>query len=707
MKKVVIGIIFMLFIPAIAINENTDHDFSIIEEDGKTLYVGGDGPGNYTRIQDAIDNASDGDTIFVYDDSSPYYESIFINKSIKLVGENRETTIIESPPDKWKAVDIIAANVTINGFTIRGMYDGWIGINIYSNGNKIINNKIERNTYGIVIKNSNNLIAFNIIAKQRRHGINIENGSNNKIVNNIFLDNHIGIYLSSSGNTISNNSFLGGAILVFSFPNRIVNNTVNKLPLLYLENATNIIIDEKAGQIILANCNNITVRNQNISHTYCGIQLFKTKNCKICSNNLWLCDYGIYLQNSSMNNITKNSIYTKISGICMKNTRFNTIFDNDISSPYKINAYLTSGIEFYGFSSNNSIIKNRIRENYDGVTSFSLNFECNKFLNNIIENNENGLGIGGFGNIISNNILKNDFIDLSIGGNNNKILNNTFLGKGIDVWEGIHIIKNNTLKDKPILAFSNEKNKNIKGDAGQVILMGCQNFLIENITFLHANCPIQLLYTSFTTVRNCKFYIPGAYTSISIYKSTNNTLLNNEIFGWNYAGIYLKSSNDNLVAYNLLENIGNGIVIESSKKNKIVSNEINDTTWDGIAIGRGAFNVLSGNVISNSKESGIIMEEAVFNVISGNNLISNKIGIEMDIIALFNVILNNNFIDNERNAFFIDAYFTIWLRNYWDNWRLPLPKPIFGFHGIFPGCLLGYPWLNFDLMPRMFPYKPN
>jgi hypothetical protein len=35
---------------------------------GKTLYVGGSGEGNYTKIQDAIDNASKGDTVFVYDE---------------------------------------------------------------------------------------------------------------------------------------------------------------------------------------------------------------------------------------------------------------------------------------------------------------------------------------------------------------------------------------------------------------------------------------------------------------------------------------------------------------------------------------------------------------------------------------------------------------------------------------------------------------
>ncbi len=52
---------------------------------GNILYVGGSGPGNYTKIQDAIDNARYGDTVFVYDYSSPYYENLVIHKSINLI----------------------------------------------------------------------------------------------------------------------------------------------------------------------------------------------------------------------------------------------------------------------------------------------------------------------------------------------------------------------------------------------------------------------------------------------------------------------------------------------------------------------------------------------------------------------------------------------------------------------------------------------
>lgn len=41
---------------------------------GDTLYVGGDGPGNYSTIQAAIDNASGGDSVFVY--KGIYHENV-------------------------------------------------------------------------------------------------------------------------------------------------------------------------------------------------------------------------------------------------------------------------------------------------------------------------------------------------------------------------------------------------------------------------------------------------------------------------------------------------------------------------------------------------------------------------------------------------------------------------------------------------------
>ena len=99
MKKIILilGIIFLLI--GISINPssgiNIDKKSIKIMSEGKTLFVGGSGPNNYTTIQEAINDAVDGDTVFVYDDSSPYYENIIIDKSISLIGENRNTTVID------------------------------------------------------------------------------------------------------------------------------------------------------------------------------------------------------------------------------------------------------------------------------------------------------------------------------------------------------------------------------------------------------------------------------------------------------------------------------------------------------------------------------------------------------------------------------------------------------------------------------------
>ncbi|HEB37545.1 MAG TPA: hypothetical protein ENI14_02660, partial [Thermoplasmatales archaeon] len=82
-----------------------------------TLYVGGSGPNNYTRIQDAIDDANDGDTIFVY--NGTYYEHhIIIDKKIYLLGENKNSTII-NVVGKHQGVQIFCDDVIVKGFTIR------------------------------------------------------------------------------------------------------------------------------------------------------------------------------------------------------------------------------------------------------------------------------------------------------------------------------------------------------------------------------------------------------------------------------------------------------------------------------------------------------------------------------------------------------------------------------------------------------------
>ena len=157
---------------------------------GNTLYVGGNGTGNYTTIQSAINNSSDGDTVFVYGDSSPYYENIVIDKSIDLVGEDMESTVIDGG-GSGNTVEIISDNSVIRDLSITKGSNG-IYLNSSCEYNDINNNTIKENTIGIYLNDEckYNIIDSNIIENNTGDGIHLHfgGGSNDNDFNEIFFE---------------------------------------------------------------------------------------------------------------------------------------------------------------------------------------------------------------------------------------------------------------------------------------------------------------------------------------------------------------------------------------------------------------------------------------------------------------------------------------------------------------------------------------
>jgi len=235
LKKVLIiqGIIILLIVsitPSSGIISQNVSDKTI--QDSYSLYVGGTGPGNFTKIQGAIDFAKNGDTIFVFDDSSPYFENIIIDKSISLVGENRHTTIIDGM-ELGNVVEISANHVDISKFTIQNcskgssaglrgstnystisnnniVYNNWSGLVLkYSHFNKITGNIIKSNRWlGMYLGTcNNNTISSNTIISNINEGFVQYNSQNNIISNNIISKNEYGIYMLRycKNNTIAGN----------------------------------------------------------------------------------------------------------------------------------------------------------------------------------------------------------------------------------------------------------------------------------------------------------------------------------------------------------------------------------------------------------------------------------------------------------------------------------------------------------------------
>ncbi|OGS40386.1 MAG: hypothetical protein A3K77_02045 [Euryarchaeota archaeon RBG_13_31_8] len=236
-KSLNVGIVlvFVLTFSVPITAQNIEKSFLPISN-GNRLYVGGSGPGNYSRIQDAIDNASDGYIVFVY--GGLYYENVRVNKSIDLLGENKTLTIIDGQETGGHIVSILASGVTLYCFTIQnsggipnaaaiyvGSENNQILENIItctphhgeegiwlsqSSGNIISKNIIENYHYGIWLEDSTqNNLSNNKITNSWDWGIILGESDNNMLYENIMTENNGGLYFRDSNeNTICRNELV-------------------------------------------------------------------------------------------------------------------------------------------------------------------------------------------------------------------------------------------------------------------------------------------------------------------------------------------------------------------------------------------------------------------------------------------------------------------------------------------------------------------
>jgi len=321
----------------------------ILREYPITVTVDDDGPADFHSIQEAIRNSSRGDTIYVK--AGTYYEHIVVNKTLLLIGENKELTIIDGN-GTGTVVTVTASNVNITEFTIQNSGNGYLDSGIFLTNtimNNISGNIITQNkgstVHGMLLQYSeNNVISGNTVSNNG-WGIELQYYSNNNFIHdNIIANNSVGmvLYLSKS-NKIRNNTInynlhnfgvYGGSL------SRYINdidtsNTVNGKPIYYLINQENLIINPSTfpdiGYLGIINSSNIRVENLNLTNNFQGLLFSYTHNSTIIGINSSNNSRGIELGASNGNLINENIITNNGMGIALFDSSGNAIKDNTVT----------------------------------------------------------------------------------------------------------------------------------------------------------------------------------------------------------------------------------------------------------------------------------------------------------------------------------------------------------------------------------------
>jgi len=536
---------------------------------GNTLYVGGSGPNNYTKIQDAIDNANDGDTVFVY--NGTYYENIIINKTINLIGENKNTTIIDGGLGLVDTVNITENRVGIRGFTIthsKNLPNAGIKIN-YANNVTISNCNISNNDhYGILLENSSiNTISNCNISNNDHYGILLENSSINTISNcNISnnFDDGISAWYSSS-NKISNcNIYTNDEAGISNW--RSSNNTIS-----------NCNIFKNGNSIWLGSSSNVTISNCDISNNDYGIFVSSSSNNTIYTSNIYSNNYAIRLDSSPNNTIYNCNIYSNNwAGILLDSSSNNSIYSCNFTD---------DGIEIEGDVLSHFIYNNT-------VNGKPLLYYKNK--NNVILD---GIGVGQIilancSNFEIKNIsISHATIGIEIAYSNDISLANCNISNN---GEGIrfHSSFNNTISN------CNISNNGVGTDADSFY-----NNTISNCNISNNGEGIRFHSSFNNTISNCNIYSSSSWHGILFDSSSYNTLFNCNICSSNWYNVYLYSSSNNTISNcNISKNRYGGILFDSSSSNNIISNcNISDNNHHGIRFHSSSNNTIyTNNFINNS-----------------------------------------------------------------------------------------------------------
>jgi parallel beta-helix repeat protein len=496
--------------------------FNIQPVKARTIVV----PDDYPTIQEAINNANAGDTVFVR--NGTYYEHVCVNTTVSIAGQDRTTTTIDGN-QTGTVVTVTADNVNISGFTVQ---NGEAGLDLAGDGNTVTSSMFSSNgAVEIDLKADLEVYQDPWQPLAWHYPIGLMNGSYTEVME-----------LTTETPVISVEAF-GHSDVEDLLLGLFYDENMDGAPQLHEfvgfgcddKNPWTCLFGPPKGQYI------IKIKGQEVTgnpgHFDRKITRYKgygigAHSClnNTLSENLISGNYaGLYVQSSSGMVVHSNNVTKNIGGIVTENMT-NSIFCSNMVFANTPHTYST-GISIRA-AENVNLSSNVVSHNAFGINIWNST-------NTSIENNEvyshSGWAVelhASYGNKVANNCISN-----------------------VSALDGIRLMfsSGNSLTGNNITACEH---------SGILLWHDCDNNT--------ATCNNIQLSGSLGV-------IPGH--GVEILLSHNNTFSNNVFSHGSNQGLVAIESSDNTVTANLVSSNRKGIVLRDSIRNRVYHNSIIDN-WE-------------------------------------------------------------------------------------------------------------------------------
>lgn len=320
-KKIMVLATVALLLACVGIFLNEKIKEAKAHPTGNTLYVGGTGSHNYSTIQEALNDAADNYTIYIY--AGVYSEHLTISTKVTVIGESAVNTIIEGEKN-GTALSVLCSGVSVDSLRFRyagGKSDDAL---LYAPTHDLtVHNCIfEYARHGMLLPTATATTIHNCTFYRTAIGIRAQQSSQLLLDQCTFIKNGIGILASTSTSLTLHKIYgeLNGVTImtencehVYITECLLLNGNENQVNL-YAELTTNITVDHctiyHSGRgIRLSECSLATINNSCIFDSKIGIETSTISHIRIENSELYENDIGIYLHNSEEVTILKNAIH--------------------------------------------------------------------------------------------------------------------------------------------------------------------------------------------------------------------------------------------------------------------------------------------------------------------------------------------------------------------------------------------------------------